>query len=254
MTRARDRCATPHRCVSIGAAVGLLAGKLTGSSLVYSSLSSAFFGAYLSTLSNPLGKTIRLVGVVAVALVSNSIAFVGEQHRSFSFVYQTGKLFERLDSSLQVLDANLGSPSKRWDAVAGFLGSEILRTANETNQVVSDVVVGPVGAWLSNATSVVVDWSGGAVTGIDSTLKVSDGVRVAGRFLGGLAESTGSAISELQSEWFEKEEAKRLEGLADSAAAALDAAARQYGVATEDLMGRLIPPAKDGGDGGTFKA
>ena len=148
-------------------------------------------------------------------------------------------------------------------------------------------VAAPVGSFLTNASTAVVEWTGGAAAGIDSTLKLSDGVRALGR----VAERAGEGVSDLQSEWFEKEredkEARALDepwapegvfnvsaveaaanaaglqgaelwtyiqerslkdqvslqaemesaaasaaaGLADSAAAALESAARQYGVA-----------------------
>ena len=130
----------PHRCISIGGVLGLIAGRITKSSLLYSAASSAFFGAYAATLSNQLGKTVRLVGVVAVALVSRLVEYVSESYRSATFVYQTGRWFERIDTSLQALDQNMGSPSKRWDAVTGFLASEVSanvgKAANGTIQSV----------------------------------------------------------------------------------------------------------------------
>lgn len=121
-------------CISIGALLGLLAGRLTRSSLLYSSLLYSFFGAYAATLSNPLGRTVRLVGVVCVALLSSLIRLARDQYRSATFVYQTGRWFERIDTRLQKFDRNLGSPSRKWDSITGFLASELTRSANVTNR------------------------------------------------------------------------------------------------------------------------
>ena len=102
--------------------------------------------------------------------------------------------FERLDTKLQKFDQKLGSPSKQWDGVTGFLASEISRAANGTSQALTDGAA-PIGNFFQNASTAVGDWSSNAVTAVDSTIKLSEGIK-----------TIGSSISSLKSEWFEKEE------------------------------------------------
>ena len=54
---------------------------------------------------------------------------------------------------------------------------ELSRSANVTNQAISEglqPVVKPVGSWLSNASSAIVDWSGSAASSVDEKLKLID--------------------------------------------------------------------------------
>ena len=84
-------------CISLGACLGLgvgkLALKLAGVKLAYSAVASAFTAAYASTLPNRLGKSVRLAGVVCVAIVSQLFGYILESYRSATFVYQTGRWY-----------------------------------------------------------------------------------------------------------------------------------------------------------------
>ena len=78
-----------------------------------------------ATLSNRLGKTVRFIGVIFVSLLSRLVNFIREQYRAARFTYQTGKWFERLDTTMQKFDGTLGSPSQKLDGMAKFVASEV---------------------------------------------------------------------------------------------------------------------------------
>ena len=152
-------------CVTLGGALGLLAGRLTRSSLVFSAISTAFFAAYASTLSNPAGKFVRLCGIIVLAILGAVVGFVKEQWRQFTYVYQTGKAFEKIDAQLQGWRVKLGgtssgasgkSPSKVVDETAAFLKAEFARTGAGANRT----LVEGLQPWLSNASTAVGEWSG----------------------------------------------------------------------------------------------
>ena len=231
-------------CISLGAIIGLVAARIMKSHLLYSSLASGFFGAYLATLSNRLGKTVRFIGVIFVSLLSRLVNFIREQYRAARFTYQTGKWFERLDTTMQKFDGTLGSPSQKLDGMAKFVASEVTRSGAAISASVEPALSqagGSVGGWLANTTGVIGSWganttqaigSWGASVGtsVDSTIRLSDGI-----------SRIGSWAGALQADWFaDKEETlawdaiaqwnaevpsllgKRAEEAAAAAAAALD--------------------------------
>ena len=53
------------------------------------------------------------------------VNYVAESWRQARFVYQTGKMFEQLDTQLQRFDGKLGSPSKAVDTATAFLAGEV---------------------------------------------------------------------------------------------------------------------------------
>lgn len=179
-------------CFWLGATLGSLIAKIMGlnpAPLLVRGLAAGCISAYLCTLGNRLGKTVRLGGIIVLVLWDNMHLYVSERRREFEFVYRTGRWFEKIDKQLQRVE----TPSLDIEGVFSRIGSDMSLVTNAVSQSVGETFSGAFSS-TANATGAAVDWLGSGGSWVQAQLKIPDAIG-----------AVSHQIEKLQVEWFDPE-------------------------------------------------